>query len=211
MAIAAPGTSSCSDPGNPLSTLVRTAGTQAFIHLERVDSVENVADNPAVLKTLDKLYSRFYTRPASPYAFDPYMSFPPDGSCLVHQTSGDSYLNVSLRGALPASASMSPQPNQLLGNGTQSFTIAPINSFFLSALGGTINSSPFVTNLVGTNGSFTIDPTGPNKMAIPFNTEPAPGWSRPNGLISAPRNTPLALTFTPGDAASPTAILIYSS
>jgi len=77
MAIAAAGASSCSDPGNPLSILARTAGTQAFIHLERVDSVENIAYNPAVLKTLDKIYTRFYTRPASPYAFDPYMSFPP--------------------------------------------------------------------------------------------------------------------------------------
>ncbi len=32
MAIAAAGATSCSDPGNPLSTLVQTAGTQAFIH-----------------------------------------------------------------------------------------------------------------------------------------------------------------------------------
>src|SRR5580698_156848 len=43
MAIAAPGATSCSDAGNPLSKVVQAAGTQAFIHLERVDQIDNVS------------------------------------------------------------------------------------------------------------------------------------------------------------------------
>jgi uncharacterized protein (TIGR03437 family) len=38
IAIAAPGATSCDDPGNPLSKLVRTPGTQAFVDFEQSQS-----------------------------------------------------------------------------------------------------------------------------------------------------------------------------
>jgi uncharacterized protein (TIGR03437 family) len=82
MAIAAPGASSCEDPGNPLSKLVRTPGTQAFIHVEQVNDIENINTATPVTEALDYVYSRFYTRPNSPFNFDPYMSYPPAGSCI---------------------------------------------------------------------------------------------------------------------------------
>src|ERR1017187_6829819 len=210
MAIAAPGAASCDDPGNPLSKLVRTPGTQAFIDVERVDTIENVNTSPPILKTLDKIYSRFYTRPNSPYNFDPYLSYPPPGTCLVHQTSGDSYYDKSLRGALPASASLSPQPNQTYNNGPQSLTFSPSGSDFSSTMGGTIDLAAFAMNLLGANGMYTIDPAGPHQTAIPLKAEPPPAWTRPNAILIVPRNAPLALTFTPGDNAAPTAILLYS-
>ena len=210
MAIAAAGATSCDDPGNPLSKLVRTAGTQAYIDLERIDSIENINTNPAILKTLDKIYTRFYTRPNSPYNFDPYMSYPPPGACLVHQTSGDSFYEKTLRGALPASASLSPQPKQTYNNGTQPLTFSPSGSYYSSTLGGMIDSTAIAMNLRSSAASFTIDPGGPNQAAIPLTLAPAPGWTRPNGILEVPRNAPLTLTFTPGDTAAPTAILLYS-
>ena len=210
MAIAAPGAASCDDPGNPLSKLVRTPGTQAFIHLEQMDIVENINTSPAVLKTLYKLYSRFYTRPNSPYNFDPYMSYPPPGTCLVHQTLGDSYYDKSLRGALPASASLTPQPTQTYNNGTQSLIFSPTDSYFSSTLGGTLDSNPFDMNALGANETYTIDPAGPNQTVLKFSPEPPPAWTRPNAILVVPRNAPLALAFTPADAAAPTAILLYS-
>jgi hypothetical protein len=175
-----------------------------------VDSVENINSNPAILKTLDKIYTRFYTRPDSPYNFDPYMSFPPPGTCLVHQTSGDSYYEKSLRGALPSSASLSPQPEQTYDNGTQSLPFSPRASYFSSTMGGTINSVAIALNPLGANASFTIDPGGSNQTVILLNPEPPPAWTLPNGILVVPRNMPLALTFTPGDASAPTAIVLYS-
>jgi uncharacterized protein (TIGR03437 family) len=210
MAIAAPGAASCDDPGNPLSKLVRTPGTQAFIHLEQVNTVENIETATPVTKILEQVYSRFYTRPNSPFNFDPYMSYPPPGTCLVHQTSGDSFLTQSLPGALPASASLSPQPNQTYNNGTQPLNITGSNSFYAGTVGGTINSTPFGMNLLGTNASFAIDPAGANQIALAIKPEPPPAWTRPNAIIVVPRNAPLALTFAPGDIAAPTAILLYS-
>src|SRR5579863_2626856 len=64
MSIAAPSATSCDDPGNPLSTLVRTGGTQGYIYLDQVDAIQNVDTAPLAF-TFDDVYSRFYTRPAS--------------------------------------------------------------------------------------------------------------------------------------------------
>ncbi len=210
MAIAAPGASTCNDPGNPLSALVRTPGAQAFISLERMDTVGNVNSATPQLQTLDKLYSRFYTRPSSPYNFDPYMSYPPPGACLVQQTSGDSYYDKNLPGVLPASASLSPQPKQTYNNGTQSLPFSPSVPYFSTTLGGTLNSSPVGMNLLGANATFTIDPGGANQTAIPLKAEPPPGWTRPNALLGVTRSAPFAISFTPGDNTAPTAILLYS-
>ena len=210
MAIAAPGATSCSDPGNPLSALVRTAGTQAYIDVERMDTIDNVNVSPALPKTMDKLYTRFYTRPDSPYNFDPYMSYPPAGSCLVHQTSNDAVLTKSPRGVLPASASLSPQPKQTYNNGTQAITFSPSGSFFSSTMAASANSTPVAMNPLGANASITIDPGGANQLQLPLSLEPPLAWSRPNAIVVVPRNAPLALTFTPGDPAAPTGIVLYA-
>jgi hypothetical protein len=210
MAIGAAGATSCSDPGNPLSALVRAPGTQAFIHIDIVDAIENVNTATPSTKTLQQVYSRFYTRPDSPYNFDPYMSHPPSGTCLVHQTSGDASLTLSLRGTLPASASLSPQPHQTYYNGTQSLNSSTTNSTYASIVGGTIDATPFGLNPLSAGASFTIDPGGALPVVLAINPEPPPAWARPNTILAVPRNAPLSLTFTPGDAAAPTAILLYA-
>jgi uncharacterized protein (TIGR03437 family) len=210
MAIAAKGAASCSDPGNPLSALVRTPGSQGYILFYRIDSVENLNASPPTLRTIDNLYSNFYTRPDSPFNFDPYMSYPPIGTCLVQQATGDTSGNWSLRGALPASASFNPQPNQAYNNGAQTFTFSPGQSFFASTMGDTINSVAEGMALLVPSANFTIDPGGENQTALPLNLEPPPGWTRPQAAILVPRNSPLSLSFAPADGGAPTAIVIYS-
>ncbi len=210
LAIAAPGAASCDDPGNPLSKLVRTPGSQAFIHAERIDSIENVDSALSLHKTLDKLYSRFYMRPDSPFNFDPYMSFPPAGSCSVHQTSGDASFQLTLRGALPGAASLKPQPKQTYNNGTQALTFTPIRSYFSSSMGGMSNSTAVGLDLLGPTSTFTIDPAGPFETFLPLRLISPLTWTRPNGILAIPRNAPFALNFTPSDPAAPTAILLFS-
>jgi hypothetical protein len=138
------------------------------------------------------------------------MSYPPAGTCLVHQTTGDSSLALSLRGALPASASLSPQPNQTYNNGTQSLSIPPTNPLFAETVGGTIDSTSFGLNPLSAGASFTIDPAGANQAVLAINPEPPPSWAPPGGILVVPRSVPLALTFTPGDTAAPTAVVLYS-
>ena len=97
MAITSAGAQGCSDTDNPLSALVRTSGTQGFVHVQRVDSFNDVTSAP-ISALLDKLYARFITQPAATFAFDPYLSYPPSGSCIVHQTAGDANVAKTLRG-----------------------------------------------------------------------------------------------------------------
>jgi uncharacterized protein (TIGR03437 family) len=210
IAVAAQGAASCSDPGNPLSSLVRTPGTQAFVDIGRTDLIDNIQSGTAAQQILDKFYSRFFTRPNSPYNFDPYMSLPPAGTCFVHQTSGDVASGAGLRGVLPANASLA-QPAQIYNNGTQALQITPAGADYSTSLGGTINTVLNGMNLLGASGgTYTIDPGGPNQTAIPLAVETAPTWSRPNAIIVIPRNAPLTLPFTPGDTAAPTVITIQS-
>jgi uncharacterized protein (TIGR03437 family) len=210
MAIATPRAVSCDDAGNPLSKLVRTPGTQAFIHLEQVNDIENIVTATPITGAVTNIYSRFYTRPNSPFNFDPYMSYPPAGSCLVHQTTGDSSITLSLRGALPAGSSLNPQPNQTYNNGNQTLSIPPTGPLFDQTVGGTVDSTSFGLSAPGADASFTIDPAGPNQAVLTINTEPPPAWTRPNSILTVTRSSPLALTFTPGDASAPTAILLYA-
>jgi uncharacterized protein (TIGR03437 family) len=210
IAIAAAGATSCDDPGNPLSTLVRTPGSQAFIHVEHIDSIENTETAKSVAKSLDKIYSRFYTRPDSQYSFDPYMSYPPAGACLVHQTSGDATYDKSFRGALPASANLDPQPAQSYNNGSQVLNIPAVTGAFSSTVGGTVDADTLGMSLLGTNGSFTIDPGGSNQKVIPLTPAASPGWTRPTGILVVPRSAPLVVNFSPGDASAPTVVLLYS-
>ena len=138
------------------------------------------------------------------------MSYPPAGSCIVHEASGDAFLDKSLRGALPASASLNPQPKQAYNNGTQTLTFSPGGAFFASTVAATVNSTSIAMNPLGANASLTIDPSGPNQTVVPMTVEAAPTWTPANGILTIPRNSPLTLNFTPGDPAAPTGILLYS-
>jgi uncharacterized protein (TIGR03437 family) len=209
LAIAAPGAAACSDPANPLSRLVLTAGTQAFISLNQVDEIQNVETPTPLAGVQSQLYSRFFTRPASPYNFDPYMSYPPAGSCFVHQTAGDANVSFGLRGSLPPASSLSPQPNQTYKNGT-SESLPTSGAFIAGTLGATVGSTVYGAGLLTSNATFTVDPGGPNQAVLAIAAETPPAWTRPNAIIAIARNAPLALSFTPGDPTAPTVIVVYA-
>lgn len=211
MAIAGAGAGACSDPGNPLSTLVRTPGSQAFIHVNRGSTILNV-DRPApATQTLDSLYARFYTRPDSAFSFDPYLSYPPAGTCLVHQTTGDSYYEKSLRGALPPSASVMPQPLLRYDNGKEPGDIYLFGRpLYATTLGGNFDAQAVGVGLATSASKITINPGGPNETTLVVPVVAAPLWSQRNSLEILSRDVALNLSFTPGDAAAPTAILLYA-
>lgn len=213
MAIAASGAASCDDPGNPLSNLVRTPGTQAVIDLNQAADVDNLNTAVPVTTAASQLYSRFYTRPNTPlnaFNFDPYLSLAPAGTCIVHQSTGDSQINLDLRGALPDSASISPQPNQTYNTGTQTFSLPASGPFSAYTVGATVDSTSVGLPPPGNGANFTIDPGGPNQKVLPINLEKPPAWTPSSGILTAPRNASYTVNFTPGDNASPTMVEIYA-
>ena len=174
-----------------------------------MNDIENIVTATPVTEAVTYVYSRFYTRPDSPFNFDPYMSYPPAGTCLVHQTTGDASITLNLRGALPAGASLNPQPNQTYNNGSQTRNIPPrVLCFSRKSLSGKVDSTSFGLSAPGAGASFTIDPAGPNQEILAIKPEPPPAWSRPNSILVVTRSSPLSLSFTPGDPSAPTAILL---
>lgn len=88
--------------------------------------------------------------------------------------------------------------------------MSPKGADYSTSLGGTINTAANGMDLLAANGTFTIDPGGPNQTAIPLTAEAPPSWQRPEAILVIPRNAPLTLPFTPGDLAAPTIIVIQS-
>lgn len=210
MAIAALGATACSD-ASPLSALIRSPGSQAVIHVSRTSTIQTVTLPRPVTEIVDSIDASFYTRPNSPFAFDPYFSYPPPGTCLVHQTSGDSYYERNLRGALPASASASPQPKVRYNNGTRSVDLsAHGRSFIAGSMGGTIGGDVLGVSLAASEASITIDNGGPNQTVLSYFVSAPPVWPQRGGLEVIPRNAPLNLTFTPGDLTAPIGIVLYA-
>jgi len=180
--------------GQSLSKLVRTPGTQAFIHVERVDTVENVNTSPAILKTLDKLYTRFYTRPNSPYSFDPYCPIRPR-TCLVNQTSGDSYYDKSLRGALPASASLNPQPQSDLQQRHAASALLAQQLLLFEHPGWDGQLECDGDESAGRERDIHHRSCRPNQTVIPLNPEPPrPGAARVRSSLCEERTARLAFT-----------------
>ena len=101
-----------------------------------------------------------------------FCGYPPPGTCLVHQATGDTSDEWELRGALPASASLSPQPVSTLPDGrcihlTQTRVLS-------SALGGITNSTAEGMPLLAADGGFTVDPGGPNQTVLAVKLAPPP-------------------------------------
>jgi hypothetical protein len=208
MAIAAPGATSCSDPSNPLSALARSSGTQGFIHLQRVNGISDITRALSRSET-DQIYARFINKPATDFSFDPDLSYPPAGSCLVHQTSGDASINHNLRGA--PLVSMTPRPRLAYNNGVETApSLGSFPAFYSFRLGGTVDAKSIGIRLANSSANVTLDPGGPNVTTLPLKLVNPPTWPQRDTLRLVDRAVPLDVNFTPTDAASPTAITLYA-
>lgn len=96
----------CGDGFNPFSNLLRNTRRQGLMWLDRTLSYVDSYGTTTEQNTTDSLKAYFWNRPASPFAYDPLFSYPPPGSCVVQQTSGNVFQGAPLRGMLPASAAI---------------------------------------------------------------------------------------------------------
>jgi len=106
IAIASSAGSPCRDSFSPFTNLIRNSRRQGMILMDRtlqqVDThVANIEQN-----TTEAVKAFFWNREPSPFTFDPQFSYPPPGSCLMQQTSGNVFRGAPLRGTLPASSAL---------------------------------------------------------------------------------------------------------
>jgi hypothetical protein len=77
-------------------------------------------------------------------------------------------------------------------------------------MGGTLGVDPVGLSLAAAEASITLDSEGPNQTLLPYVVSAPPVWPQRGGLEVIPRNAPLNLNFTPGDATVPTGIVLYA-
>lgn len=106
MAIATSAGARCTDSFNPFTNLIRSSRRQGMVMLERALSQVDTHVAATEQNTTDSVRAYFWTREPSPFTFDPQFSYPPPGSCLMQQTTGNVLRGAPLRGSMPASSSL---------------------------------------------------------------------------------------------------------
>jgi uncharacterized protein (TIGR03437 family) len=102
MAIASAAGERCTDALNPFTDLIRNSRRQGMILLDRTVRQIDTHITTVEQNTTDSMKAYFWNRPASPFTFDPVFSYPPPGTCMVQQASGNLMRGAALRGTLPA-------------------------------------------------------------------------------------------------------------
>ncbi len=106
MSIAATAGARCTDPFNPFTNLIRNSRRQGMILLDRTLNQMDTHIATVEQNTTESVRGFFFTKELSPFAFDPQFSYPPPGSCLVQQTSGNAFRGAAMRGTPPASSAL---------------------------------------------------------------------------------------------------------
>jgi uncharacterized protein (TIGR03437 family) len=106
MAISSSAGAACSDSFNPFTSLIRNNRRQGMILLDR--TLQQVDTHIATVEqnTTEAVRAYFWNREPSAFAFDPQFSYPPPGTCMMQQASGNLLRGAALRGSLPASSSL---------------------------------------------------------------------------------------------------------
>lgn len=106
MAIGSTAGARCSDSFNPFTSLIRNSRRQGMILLDRTLHQVDTYITTVEQNTTEAVKAYFWNREPSAFAFDPVFSYPPPGTCLVQQTSGNVLRGATLRGSLPASSAL---------------------------------------------------------------------------------------------------------
>ena len=106
MAIANTAGARCSDSFNPFTNLIRNSRRQGMVMLDRTLHQIDTYITTTEQNTTEAVRAYFWNREPSAFAFDPQFSYPPPGTCMVQQASGNLLRGAALRGSLPASSSL---------------------------------------------------------------------------------------------------------
>jgi len=218
MAIANIAGGRCTDAFNPFTNLLRSSRRQGMILLDRTLHQIDTHVTTVEQNTTESVKAYFWQREPSPFVFDPQFSYPPPGTCLVQQTSGNALMGAPLRGSLGAANALDAGSTLKLEttfSGTSE--IAPVSAPQpgYAAVVGSLRANDGVgllkldfPNAVrvrysGSIGEATIQPNLTNLFA----------WSGRGTLERIRRDVTLRVPFTPNDfdATSELSLVAYSS
>jgi uncharacterized protein (TIGR03437 family) len=194
---------------NPLSSLPRDGGKNAFVLLARLNA--NDPKDPTFNGAIDLGIGEFLQQPAGgPLGFDPFAATPPVGTCTYYNNID---LGGLLGGQLPTAAGASyldaGAAIMVRGpNGTQPMIRPDSNSPYLGLLGGALSTSPkpFLDP-----GAYTVSGAGGNDVgAFSFNMNVGAPATLTTQVSTIDRSQPLVLNWIGGNANQNILILGYA-
>jgi uncharacterized protein (TIGR03437 family) len=201
----------CRDSHNPLSQAARAAGAYGAIFVSHV-ALEAGVDFPAPQPaTMDLLAASFRTDGGGAFYFNPFVSLPPPGSCLVYGGSGDYKAGVNIAGSAPAGRSLAAGaslrvsgPGGVRNVGFQDLQV--VN--YLAGLGGSFPGSAPKRYLQP--GAHTLSSAGGADVGAfetAFDLPPPPTWTNRETVGAVTRTEGLELAWTGADAG----VLIFAA
>jgi uncharacterized protein (TIGR03437 family) len=199
----------CSDPGNPLSNAVTAGGSVGLLSLTRMAMHEDVGVTSTVDLVSDFVKYSATKQTGSPWAFAPWVTTPPAGTCTLYPGIGD----FLATGAVPAANAITSG----LDGGTQLTISGPagqqsvnISNGTSIPLGSSLSLNSFPNRLLLNPGSYTL--TGPGGAAVGSFTAsltvPAPfTWTNREQIVNVNRSQPLTLTWSGAATGENVAIL----
>ncbi|MBM3760263.1 MAG: hypothetical protein FJW36_08460 [Acidobacteria bacterium] len=218
MAIAATAGARCSDAFNPFTDLIRNSRRQGMIWLDRTQLQVDTHVTTVEQNTIDSMRAYFWNRPASSFVFDPLFSYPPPGTCMVQQTSGNVFRGAALRGVAAASSALDAGSAIRLSTPFAGETEAAGVTVPQAGYSGTVGSlrandgvgqlrldfpNTVTVSYDGAIGSTTVQPNQTNLFA----------WSGRANLDRIRRSVNTRIPFTPNDfnATSELSLVAYSA
>jgi uncharacterized protein (TIGR03437 family) len=206
MAIGANG-GPCSDATNPYGATVANGGAIGLLALTRLTVHEDLGVNAPLDVTNDFVNYTATKQLGGPFAFAPWLSTPPRGTCTVYQGTGDYLSSGQVPSAGQAMLDGGSAVTVAGPTGQQSATLGAGNS---AALGSYLPLYGFPNQLVLAPGTYKVTTNGGDDVgAINASiTVPAPfTWTNRDQTIMVDRTQPLVLNWTGTTASQTVAIL----
>jgi len=196
MAISADG-GACLEPANPLAGPILNGSSLGILTLTRMTIHEDVGVSATLDVTSDFVAFNATKYKPSPFAFAPFASLPPAGTCTLYPGIGDFFEGGKVPDVASASTALDPgtQIQISSANSSQQITLlasaAPLGSYLpLYSLPNSLYLAP---------GSYTVSGPGGADVAA-FSTSvsvPAPPvWTNRDQITAVNRSQPLTLSWS---------------
>jgi uncharacterized protein (TIGR03437 family) len=203
----------CSDPSNPLSASIVKGGSIGILSLSRMAAHQDVGVSAPVDLTGDFVNYSTTKQTGGPFAFVPWVSTPPPGTCTVYPGISD-FMDT---GAVPAdNALTSPLSagTQLTISGPGGKQVVSFQNGMSAVLGSFLPQHSYPNRLFLQPGSYQISSdgagdVGPVQASI---TVPNPvTWTNRDTTTNVSRSQPLTVSWSGGGSNQTMALLGVSS
>ena len=203
----------CSDASNPLSAAVVQGGSTGILSLSRMTIHEDQGVAAAIDLTTDFVKYSATKQAGGPFAFVPWVSTPPPGSCTVYPGVSD-FMDT---GAVPADNTLTSglsAGKQLTISGQSGKQVVSFQNGASSVLGSLLPLYSFPNRLVLQPGAYTVSSDGGTDVAAVQASITVPNpvtWTNRDTTTNVVRSQPLTVSWSGGGNNQSMALMGVSS